>query len=104
MLILLYKGEGEGFDNDFFIGILEFINIYFNFKDEFDILFEIDVSGMLNVYLMVNKFWININVCIKKDNVELFLDEKERMMKDVKMFIEIDKRMKEIVDVRNDLE
>lgn len=56
MLILLYKGEGERFNNYIFIGLLEFINIYFNFKVEFDILFEIDVSGMLNVYLMLINF------------------------------------------------
>lgn len=104
MPIPLYKGEGEGSDNDLFIGTLEFTNIHFNLKDEFDISFEIDASGMLNVYLTVNKFRININVCIKKDNAELSSDEKERMMKDAKTFTEIDKRMKETVDARNDLE
>lgn len=104
MPILLYKGEGEGSDNYLFVGTLEFTNIHFNLKDEFDISFEIDASGMLNVYLTVNKFRININVCIKKDNAELSSDEKERMMKDAKTFTEIDKRMKETVDARNDLE
>lgn len=104
MPIPLYKGEGEGSDNYLFIETLEFTNIHFNLKDEFDISFEIDASGMLNVYLTVNKFRININVCIKKDNAELSSDEKERMMKDAKTFTEIDKRMKETVDARNDLE
>lgn len=87
----------------FFIGTLEFTNIHFNLKDEFDISFEIDASGMLNVYSTVNKFRININVCIKKDNAELSSEEKERMMKDAKTFTEIDKRMK-TVDAMNDLE
>lgn len=104
MPIPLYKGEGEGSDNYLFIETLEFTNIHFNLKDEFDISFEIDASGMLNVYLTVNKFRININVCIKKDNAELSSDEKERMMKDAKTFTEIDKRMKETVDARNDLD
>lgn len=104
MPIPLYKGEGERSNNYIFIGSLEFTNIHFNLKEEFDISFEIDASGMLNVYLTVNKFRININVCIKKDNAELSSDEKERMMKDAKTFTEIDKRMKETVDARNDLE
>lgn len=103
MPIPLYKGEGERSNNYIFIGTLEFTNIRFNLKDEFDISFEIDASGMLNVYLTVNKFRININVCIKKDNAELSSDEKERMMKDAKTFTEIDKRMK-TVDAMNDLE
>lgn len=56
MPIPLYKGEGEGSDNYLFIGTLEFTNIHFNLKDEFDISFEIDASGMLNVYLTSTNF------------------------------------------------
>lgn len=67
-------------------------------------MFEIDVNSILIVLVEDKGIGSKNKIMIQNDNNRIFLEEIEKMIKDVEIFVEEDKRVKEIVDVKNDLE
>lgn len=67
-------------------------------------MFEIDVNSILIVLVEDKGIGSKNKIIIQNDNNRIFLEEIEKMIKDVEIFVEEDKRVKEIVDVKNDLE
>lgn len=67
-------------------------------------MFEIDVNSIFIVLVEDKGIGSKNKIMIQNDNNRIFLEEIEKMIKDVEIFVEEDKWVKEIVDVRNDLE
>lgn len=67
-------------------------------------MFEIDVNSILIVLVEDKGIGSKNKIMIQNDNNRIFLEEIEKMIKDVEIFVEEDKWVKEIVDVKNDLE
>lgn len=67
-------------------------------------MFEIDVNSILIVLVEDKGIGSKNKIIIQNDNNRIFLEEIEKMIKDVEIFVEEDKWVKEIVDVKNDLE
>lgn len=67
-------------------------------------MFEIDVNSILIVLVEDKGIGSKNKIIIQNDNNRIFLEDIEKMIKDVEIFVEEDKRVKEIVDVKNDLE
>lgn len=67
-------------------------------------MFEIDVNSILIVLVEDKGIGSKNKIMIQNDNNRILLEEIEKMIKDVEIFVEEDKRVKEIVDVKNDLE
>lgn len=67
-------------------------------------MFEIDVNSILIVLVEDKGIGSKNKIMIQNDNNRILLEEIEKMIKDVEIFVEEDKWVKEIVDVKNDLE
>lgn len=67
-------------------------------------MFEIDVNSILIVLVEDKGIGSKNKIMIQNDNNRIFLEEIEKMIKDVEIFVEEDKWVKEIVNVKNDLE
>lgn len=67
-------------------------------------MFEIDVNSILIVLVEDKGIGSKNKIIIQNDNNRIFLEDIEKMIKDVEIFVEEDKWVKEIVDVKNDLE
>lgn len=106
MVINIYEGEGIILEENFFLGIIVVINI-FEFLWGFlkiEVLFEIDVNSILIVLVKEEVIDIKFNVKFYKKIRNLFLGEIKKMKKDVEKFVENDKIVKEIVDIKNSYE
>lgn len=69
-----------------------------------EVLFEIDVNSILIVLVKEEVIDIKFNVKFYKKIRNLFLGEIKKMKKDVEKFVENDKIVKEIVDIKNSYE
>lgn len=71
---------------------------------QIEVTFEIDVNGILKVTAEDKGTGIKEKITITNDHNRLTPDDIERMIKDAEQFAEDDKKIKERVEARNELE
>lgn len=106
VIIQVYEGERFMIKDNYFFGKFDLIGIFFVFRgvSQIEVIFEIDVNGILRVLVEDKGIGNKEKIIIINDQNRLFLEDIERMVNDVEKFVDDDKKVKERVEVRNELE
>lgn len=106
MAVDIYEGEGTTSKENLLLGTLGMVDIP-KLSQAFlkvEVFFNIDENSILTVSAKEKETGIKIKIKINKKIKSLSREEIEQMKKDAEKFAENDKRVKETVDAKNDLE
>eukprot|EP00105_Crassostrea_gigas_P032972 XP_011456187.1 PREDICTED: 78 kDa glucose-regulated protein [Crassostrea gigas] len=106
MAVDIYEGEGTTSKENLLLGTLGMVDIP-KLSQAFlkvEVFFYIDENSILTVSAKEKETGIKIKIKINKKIKSLSREEIEQMKKDAEKFAENDKRVKETVDAKNDLE
>lgn len=106
MAVDIYEGEGTTSKENLPLGTLGMVDIP-KLSQAFlkvEVFFNIDENSILTVSAKEKETGIKIKIKINKKIKSLSREEIEQMKKDAEKFAENDKRVKETVDAKNDLE
>lgn len=106
MAVDIYEGEGTTSKENLLLGTLGMVDIP-KLSQAFlkvEVFFNIDENSILTVSAKEKETGIKIKIKINKKIKSLSREEIEQMKKDAEIFAENDKRVKETVDAKNDLE
>lgn len=106
MAVDIYEGEGTTSKENLLLGTLGVVDIP-KLSQAFlkvEVFFNIDENSILTVSAKEKETGIKIKIKINKKIKSLSREEIEQMKKDAEKFAENDKRVKETVDAKNDLE
>lgn len=106
MAVDIYEGEGTTSKENLLLGTLGMVDRP-KLSQAFlkvEVFFYIDDNSILTVSAMEKETGIKIKIKINKKIKSLSREEIEQMKKDAEKFAENDKRVKETVDAKNDLE
>lgn len=106
MAVDIYEGEGTTSKENLLLGTLGVSDIPKLSQAflKFEVFFNIDENSILTVSAKEMETGIKIQIKINKKIASLSREEIKQMKKDVEKFSENDKRVKETVDAKNDLE
>lgn len=92
--------------DNYLFGKFDFIGIFLVFRGvlQIEVIFEIDVNGILKVIVEDKGIGIKNYIVIQNDNNRFLLEDIERMINDVEKFVDDDKKVKEKVEVKNEFE
>lgn len=104
--IVVYEGERPEVKNNHYLGKFELTGIPPAPRGipSIEVTFDIDVNGILRVFAMEKRSGKRNNLVINKENLQLKPDEIERMINDAEKFAEIDKKIKDALDMKSELE
>ncbi|XP_078334599.1 endoplasmic reticulum chaperone BiP-like [Crassostrea virginica] len=104
--IQVYEGERAMTKNNHLLGTFELTGIPPAPRGvpQIEVTFEIDANSILTVSAEDKGTGSKNKITIQNDNNRISPEEIEKMIKDAETFAEEDKKMKEIVDAKNDLE
>lgn len=106
MAVDIYEGEGTTSKENLLLGTLGMVDIP-KLSQAFlkvEVFFYIDENSILTVSAKEKETGIKIKIKINKKIKSLSREEIEQMKNDAEKFVENDKRVKETVDAKNDLE
>lgn len=106
MAVDIYEGEGTTSKENLLLGTLGMVDIP-KLSQAFlkvEVFFNIDENSILTVSAKEKETGIKIKIKINKKIKSLSREEIEQMKNDAEKFAENDKRVKETVDAKNDLE
>lgn len=104
--IQVYEGERSMTKDNHFLGHFELTGIPPAARGipEIDVIFDIDVNGILNVTAREKSTGVKKNIIINSKTNRLSTQEIDRMVKEAERFSVQDKKVKDRIDARNDFE